>query len=489
MIFTRLDLIALLPFIAICCTIVGVMLAIAFRRNHFWNATFTVIGLNITLLCVAYAAWQGPHDVTGLLRVDASACFYMALILISTLACATLAHAYLEKYQGNREEFYLLLLMSAAGGLVLVSSNHLASLFLGLEILSVPLYGLVAYTFREKRTLEAGLKYLVLSAAASAFLLFGMALLYAHTGSLAFADIAADLSMPLMEAYHYNPLLLAGVAMILVAIAFKLSLVPFHLWTPDVYQGAPAPVGAYLATSSKVAVFAVLLRLSQETPLLHDGLLTTLFTALAIASILVGNLLALMQNNIKRLLGYSSIAHFGYLLIPLVAVPAHTLATEAIAVYLLAYVLTTLGAFGVIALMSSPYQGHDADTLYAYRGLFWKNPYLTAALTVMLLSLAGIPLTAGFIGKFYIAAVGVQAQLWWLLGALVMGSAIGVYYYLRVIVTLYLSEPGMRQQDAPADWGQLAGGVMVIIAATLVLLMGIYPQPALDWVMKISSGI
>lgn len=268
---------------------------------------------------------------------------------------------------------------------------------------------------------------------------------------------------------------------LLFGLAFKLSLVPFHLWTADVYEGAPAPVSAFLATVAKVAVFAVLLRLHQVSPATQDSSwLATLLTLMAIASILFGNLLALLQSNLKRLLDYSSIAHFGYLLIALVA--ASSLAVESVGIYLATYVLTSLGAFGVITLMSTPFKGSDADALYQYRGLFWRRPYLTAVLTVMMMSLAGIPMTAGFIGKFAVLAAGVDAGLWWLLGALVLGSAIAVYYYLRVTVTLFLVEPGLRRQDAPMNWGQQAGGIMLVLTAALVFLLGVYPQPLLQLV-------
>jgi NADH-quinone oxidoreductase subunit N len=229
-------------------------------------------------------------------------------------------------------------------------------------------------------------------------------------------------------------------------------------------------------------VFVVLLRLYQLSPATAGGWLETALSLIAIVSILVGNLLALSQSNLKRLLGYSSIAHFGYLLVALIA--SDGLAVEAIGVYLVAYVLTSLGAFGVITLMSSPYKDRDADALYEYRGLFWRRPYLTAVMTVMMLSLAGIPLTAGFIGKFYVIASGVQSQLWWLLGALIIGSAIGLYYYLRVMVTLYLLEPGLRRHDAPLNWGQHAGGIMLLGVAVLVFLLGVYPQPLLEMVQQ-----
>ncbi|MBA1264208.1 NADH-quinone oxidoreductase subunit NuoN [Stutzerimonas stutzeri] len=479
--FTQQHFIALLPLLIVCTTAIVVMLAIAWRRNHEQSFILSAIGLVLALLSIPLAHPPGGLGVTALLRMDNFAYLYTALVLIATLACVTLAHAYLGEsstgsgFPGNREELYLLMLLSAAGGLVLVSAQHLASLFIGLELLSVPVYGLVAYAFFNRRSLEAGIKYMVLSAAGSAFLLFGIALLYAESGSLLFSEIGVSLA-----SQGSSLLVQAGIGMMLVGLGFKLSLVPFHLWTPDVYEGAPAPVAAYLATASKVAVFVVLLRLYQLSPATAGGWLDDALGLIAIASILAGNLLALNQSNLKRLLGYSSIAHFGYLLVALIA--SDGLAVEAVGVYLAAYVLTSLGAFGVISLMSSPFKGRDADALYEYRGLFWRRPYLTAVLATMMLSLAGIPLTAGFIGKFYVVASGVQSQLWWLLGTLIIGSAIGLYYYLRVMVTLFLLEPGLRRHDAPFDWGQRAGGIMLLVIALLVFFLGVYPQPLLEMV-------
>ncbi|MDH4560587.1 NADH-quinone oxidoreductase subunit NuoN [Pseudomonas sp. BN411] len=475
--FTTQHLIALLPLLVTCATIVVVMLAIAWKRHHSWTFGLSVIGLNLALLSIIPALKVAPLEVTPLMMIDNFGAYYMALVLAGTLACVTLIHAYLggesgKGYPGNREEMYLLILLSAAGGLVLVTAQHLAGLFIGLELLSVPVYGLVAYAFFNKRSLEAGIKYMVLSAAGSAFLLFGMALLYADAGSLSFSQLAA--------AGTSNVVSQLGIGMMLIGLAFKLSLVPFHLWTPDVYEGAPAPVAAFLATASKVAVFAVLLRLYLLSPATAGGWLNDLLTVIAIASILFGNLLALVQNNIKRLLGYSSIAHFGYLLVALIA--SKGLAVEAIGVYLATYVLTSLGAFGVVTLMSTPYSGRDCDALYEYRGLFWRRPYLTAVLTVMMLSLAGIPLTAGFIGKFFVIAAGVESGLWWLLGAMVLGSAIGVFYYLRVMVTLFLVEPNLRRHDADLHWAQRAGGIMLLFVALLAFFLGVYPQPLLDLV-------
>ena len=482
--FTQSHFVALLPLLIVGATAIVVTLAIAWRRKHDMIFVLTALGLNLALLSLIPALQVAPLEVTALMQVDRFTLLYMGIILVATLACATLVHAYLGKtntgegFPGNREEMYLLMLLSATGGLVMVGASHLATLFIGLELLSVPVYGMVAYAFFNKRSLEAGIKYMVLSAAGSAFLLFGMALAYAESGSLEFAALGAVAVTPILQ---------IGFAMMLIGLAFKLSLVPFHLWTPDVYEGAPAPVSAFLATAAKVAVFAVLLRLYQVSPATSGGWLNELLTAIAIASILFSNLLALMQSNLKRLLGYSSIAHFGYLVIALIA--SDGLATEAIGVYLATYVLTTLGAFGVVTLMSTPFKGRDADALYEYRGLFWRRPYLTAVLTVMMLSLAGIPLTAGFIGKFYIIAAGVQSNLWWLLGALIIGSAIGLYYYLRVMVTLYLVEPGIRRHDAPMNWGQHAGGIMLLLIALLVFVLGVYPQPLLEMVQQATLAV
>lgn len=469
------QLIALAPLWVVGVTVAAVLCCIAWQRHHFVTATITVVGLNLALLSLLGVLTVTPIQVTPLLSIDNYTVLYSALILVASLASSTLAHAYLETLPDRRDEFYMLLLCAAGGAMALVASRHMASLFIGLELLSVPIFGMAAYTYRDRISLEAGIKYMVLSAAASTFLLFGMALIYAVSGSLAFDQLVATLAGGGHESW-----LLAGMGMMVVALGFKLSLVPFHLWTPDVYEGSPAPVATFLATVSKVAVFAMLVRFFQLAPGAESSQIRFLVGAIALASMLAGNLLALRQNNIKRLLGYSSIAHLGYALTTVVA--SEGIAVEAAGMYLTTYVLTTLGAFGVVTLVSSPYDGPDAGALHYYRGLFWRHPYLAAVLTVMMLSLAGIPLTAGFIGKFYAIAVGVQSDLWWLVAGIVVGSGIGLYYYLRVMVIMYLHEPGQSRRDATSDWGERSGGVMVLLVALAVLALGIYPQPLISLV-------
>lgn len=480
MTITLQQLIAMLPLLIVGLTVVVVMLSIAWRRDHFINATLTVIGLNLALLSLYFVGQVGPMDVTPLMRVDGYSMFYTGLVIIASLATSTFAYPWLVGYPDNREEFYLLVLIAALGGILLASANHLASLFLGIELLTLPLFGLIGYAYRQKRSLEASIKYMLLSAAASSFLLFGMALLYAESGSLSFVGLGQSLS----DSMVHQPLILAGLGMMIVGLGFKLSLVPFQLWTPDVYQGAPAPVSTFLATASKIAIFAVVMRLFMYAPAADSEAVRLVLSIIAVASILFGNLMAISQTNIKRLLGYSSIAHLGYLLIALVAVQTHELALplETIGVYLAGYLFSSLGAFGVVSLMSSPYKGPDAESLFSYRGLFWHKPILSAVMTVMMLSLAGIPMTLGFIGKFFVVAMGVSANLWWLTGAVVLGSAIGLYYYLRVTVSLFLSPPQSLVRDTPSNWALTAGGVVVLISAILVLVLGIYPQPLITLV-------
>ncbi|AAM85211.1 NADH-quinone oxidoreductase subunit N [Yersinia pestis] len=480
MTITPQQLIAMLPLLIVGLTVVVVMLSIAWRRDHFINATLTVIGLNLALLSLYFVGQVGPMDVTPLMRVDGYSMFYTGLVIIASLATSTFAYPWLVGYPDNREEFYLLVLIAALGGILLASANHLASLFLGIELLTLPLFGLIGYAYRQKRSLEASIKYMLLSAAASSFLLFGMALLYAESGSLSFVGLGQSLS----DSMVHQPLILAGLGMMIVGLGFKLSLVPFQLWTPDVYQGAPAPVSTFLATASKIAIFAVVMRLFMYAPAADSEAVRLVLSIIAVASILFGNLMAISQTNIKRLLGYSSIAHLGYLLIALVAVQTHELALplETIGVYLAGYLFSSLGAFGVVSLMSSPYKGPDAESLFSYRGLFWHKPILSAVMTVMMLSLAGIPMTLGFIGKFFVVAMGVSANLWWLTGAVVLGSAIGLYYYLRVTVSLFLSPPQSLVRDTPSNWALTAGGVVVLISAILVLVLGIYPQPLITLV-------
>jgi NADH-quinone oxidoreductase subunit N len=463
------DLLALLPFLLIAGTSVFVMLMIAAWRRHWLTLCVALVGMAAAFGSLWLVAPLVPRKVTSLLVLDQYALFYIGLIIAATFAITILCYGYLQYHSETREELYVLLLVATLGSMVLVASSHFVSFFLGLEILSVALYALSAYLHTRHRPVEAGIKYLILAGSSSAFLLFGMALIYAQLGTMDLSRLEG-----LLTGAQNSRLVLAGLTLITTGIGFKLGVVPFHLWTPDVYEGAPAPVTAFIATVSKGAIFALLLRYFYTVGAQHFRAVFVLFAIIAIASMLIGNLMALLQNNVKRILAYSSIAHMGYLLVAFEASGA--MASEAIAFYLVAYFITTIGAFGVVAVLSD--EERDADTLEDYAGLFWRRPVLASIFTLMLLSLAGIPVTAGFLAKFYVVTVGASAGIWALILILVISSVIGLFYYLRVVITMYAR---VRQEAPRAEPNAFGGSYTVLMALTALLLwLGVYPVPLLN---------
>ncbi len=470
-----MDFKILLPFLIMSGGAVTAMLAIAFRRSHRLTVALTIA----SLLCAAASlgpAWaSAPRMATHLLIVDGYALFFTGLILTGAIAVAGLSYSYLELRSRNPEEFYLLLLLATLGASILTASAHFASFFLGLEILSVSIYALAAYLRLNDRSIEAGVKYLILAALSSAFILFGMALVYAHTGILAFNRIAG----PASNADLRNPLFLSGIILIVAGLGFKLAVVPFHLWTPDVYEGAPAPAGAFIATVSKGGVFALVMRLFM--PFDHPSYaLVLILTVVSAASMFTGNLLALLQTNVKRILAYSSISHLGYLLVTLIALGPFRI--HAAAFYLAAYFITSLGAFGVVTLLST--RDRDADSIDDYRGLGWQRPLLGAVMTAMLLSLAGIPLTAGFVAKFYVVGAGIASSLWLLVVLLVINSAIGLYYYLRIVMAIYSRPP---DPEGAAGALSRSGSTVLACLALLLIWLGIYPGPLIGMIQRMAG--
>ncbi len=467
------DLTALSPYLVLSATVVITMLVLAFYRNHKITVILTLAGLALSGICISGVLSILPRNVTPLLTIDRYGFFFLGLLLLAGFAVTAMSYSYLEKHEGHREEFYLLLMLALLGCAVLTAATHFASFFLGIELLSVSLYALAGYFRHSDRSVEAGVKYLILAAVSSAFILFGMALVYAATGSLAFTEIASRTAGTQLRQLPF----LSGVAMIIVGLGFKLAVVPFHLWTPDVYEGAPAPVTAFIATVSKGAVFALLLRYFAYVEIHAQEALGIIITLIAIASMFVGNLLALLQTNVKRILAYSSISHLGYLLVTILA--SGPTGRVAAAFYLSAYFVTTLGTFGVVTVLSGP--DRDADRLDDYRGLVRRRPLLAGVFTIMLFSLAGIPLTAGFIGKFYIVAAGIGSALWLMVIVLAVNSVIGLYYYLRIIVVLFST----GEQEMQGEPGLSRSSSIVLASLTVFLVwLGVYPGPAIEMIKQ-----
>jgi len=481
------DLLPLLPLLIVTATSVVAMLMIGIRRSYIATGTITITGLlAATLVAVSMMDWTN-QQVTPLLIIDQYSLLFTVVICAAAMILAVLSFPYFFELDDQKEEYFLLLSVATIGAIVMVSSNHFVSMVLGLETLSMSLYGMIAYPLHSAKAakfpLEASVKYLILSAAASGFMLFGMALIYAQTGTLSFASVTELPVAGLGDGYTIVALL-----MVVSGMAFKLSLAPFHMWTPDVYEGAPLPATAYLATIGKAAMFVVLLRFVKISDALSLDSMLTIFTLLAAASMLAGNLLALLQDNLKRILAYSSIAHMGYLLLALIAghYVTGTIAVESITFYLIAYVIMSLGAFGVASVISSSEK--EFDSIKEYRGLFWRNPLLATTFIAMLLSLAGIPLTIGFIGKFYIFLSGVEAGLWMLLAVLVLGSGIGLYYYLRIVYRMLMPEKHTLPYRIGGVEGVSSYAVLAILLF-LLLMFGVYPAPIMSIVATASAFI
>ena len=473
------DLAALSPLIAIALASLVVMLAIAFYRDRLLALLCSLGGIALAFVMLPLAARRAPRLITPLLILDQYALFYLGLLFIAGFVIALLAYGYLGKIEGQPEEFYLALLLATAGGAALVMSNHFASFFLGLELLSVSLYVLIAYPSESARSVEAGIKYLILAAASAAFLLFGMALIYAELGTMDFARIGAAMASAVRP-----ELLLIGQAMIFVGVGFKLAVAPFHVWAPDVYEGAPAPVTAFVATVSKGAVFALLVRYFANLGSEYFHLFFPALAVIAIASMFVGNLLALAQNNVKRILAYSSIAHFGYLLVAFLA--GGSSGVTAAAFYLVAYIINNLIAFGVVTVLSDR---READEMEDYRGLFWRRPGLATIFLAALLSLGGIPLTAGFMGKFYVLMAGVGSALWLLSIALVVNTMISFYYYLRVAFIMFRDAPeGAAASVAPPSLSFMGAGALAVLTL-LMMWIGVYPGPLVHSIRSMVAGL
>ena len=457
------------PLIALGAGITVVMALIALRRNSASITTVAGLGLTAALACVPWALGAAAHPAGNLFVFDALSLGLSALILCASLAVLVLGHGYWQSMvEFPRDEYPLLLLIATFGAVAMTASGNFVSLFLGLETMTLGMTGMIAYPRFRPEAEEAGLKYLVLSGGSSGFVLLGMALIELATGGL---DLAPDLHRLGTDPMD-RQMIMAGLAMIAVGAGFKLSVVPFHIWVPDIYAGAPAPTGAYVAVISKVAVMAVILRV-MASPLtsLSSGIIDAL-TIIALLSMLIGNLLALQQENIKRILGYSSIAHFGYLLVALLV--TDEIGRAAVVFYLVTYTVTVVTAFGVISLMSDGQERRDLDLVEDLKGLFWIRPVHAAILTLALLSLAGIPPAIGFIAKMYVLAAAVHTELWLPTSVMIVSSIVGLFYYLRILIVM--SQKAEPATPLPRGLARTEGATILCLAIPLVAF-GIAPQP------------
>jgi NADH-quinone oxidoreductase subunit N len=405
-----------------------------------------------------------------LVRLDRFANFAIAVLAFASLLSCLLSIGYLSELRVQHGEYYALLLIATAGMTLLVSAVDMVMVFLGIEIMSIPIYVLAGFDRRRLRSNESALKYFLVGSFASAILLYGMALLYGATGHTDFEGIRAG--------WDGGAFALLGLGMVLVGFTFKISAVPFHHWTPDVYEGAPTSVTAWMSVTVKLAAFAALLRvLTSAFPGAAEASLGPVLFVISTATMLVGNVMAVIQDNLKRLLAYSSVAHAGYLLIGLVTATPD--AHAAVLFYLLAYAFTNLGAFAVIVALAS--RGQDTDRIEQYAGLAERRPGLAALMTLFMISLAGIPGTVGFMAKFHLFLAAVRGGQVVLTVIAVLASVVSVYYYLRVPVMMYMREPSEADVRRELSSGEAA---VLALCAFAVVLLGILPNqpPYLEWI-------
>jgi NADH-quinone oxidoreductase subunit N len=391
------------------------------------------------------------------LFVHVVVCYAVALVIL-------LSMDYLRRAGAPLGEYYALVLFSAAGMTLMASANDLVVVFLALELMSLCLYVLAGLFTQRLESTEASMKYFLLGAFASSFLLYGIALTYGATGSTSFDRIAAAVGT------SRDVVFLVGLGLMLVGFGFKISAAPFHMWVPDVYQGAPTSVTTLIATGSKAAGFAALIRLVLGALRGAQADWGPLVWGIAVVTMTLGNVAAVAQSNLKRMLAYSSVAHVGYMLVGVVAGGAA--GASAVLYYLFAYTFTVAGAFGVLSLCERA--GEEAVDVEDYAGLGRRHPLLAGTLTLFLLSLVGIPPLAGFVGKFYLFGAAVQGGHLWLAVIAVLNSALAAYYYLRVVVVMYMKEA----EGAGATWSpSFAGGVALAVAAAGIVLLGVMPAP------------
>ncbi len=446
-------------------------------RMPTWLASTWTVAAGIAVVVAVFPMWariqdDGPLSFLGsAVAVDGSTLFVTATLAVAVVATALLGRAYLEREDLPGVEFYVLLLLSAAGGVVMASANDLIVLFLGLEVLSIAVYVLAAMHLRRVESQEAAIKYFVLGAFSSAFLLYGIALIYGATGSTSLVRINAYLASTVLV---QDAMLLAGFALVLVGFGFKVAAVPFHAWTPDVYQGAPTPVVAWMAAGVKTAAFAALLRAFVLSFGAYSGDWRPAVAVMAGVTVVGGATVAVVQTDVKRMLAYSSIAHGGFILIGVQA--ADDRGTSAVLVYLGVYTLLAIGSFAVLSAVGGV--GDTGHRLDDYRGLARRQPLLAAAFTVLLLGQAGIPFTGGFVAKLGVIAAAVDVGSYAVAAAAMLGAAIAAFVYLRLLVAMYLDD------DQAADTHPVVvpvGARMVIgLAAAGVLFVGLVPGPLVD---------
>jgi NADH-quinone oxidoreductase subunit N len=453
--------------------------AITYEARKLSLGALSVVAIVLAFAANLYAyADRGPA-FQNMIVVDGYGIFFRGLVLVVGFLCVLTSFSYLEREHAQSGEYYALILFSLVGQCILATASDLIMVFIGLEISSIATYILAGFLRDDRRNNESALKYFLLGSFATAFLLYGIAWVYGLFGSTNLEEIRRVLEQ------GQRPMILTGLAaaLIFVGLAFKVSAAPFQMWAPDVYQGAAAPVSAFMSAGPKAAAFAVFFRLFMTSFRPMDARWIPLVWTCALLSMIVGNFAALVQSNVKRLLGYSSIAHAGYVLIALTA--ASTIGISAAMFYLASYALMNIGAFAVISHIAA--RNEQYVRIEDLAGLGRREPGTAAVLAICVFSLIGVPLTGGFFAKFYVFQAALDSHLVWLTVIGLINSAIAAYYYLKIIVAIYMRDPGVATADLPRPAASLR--VAIWASAVGVLILGIFPSALLSFAAASAAAL
>ncbi len=468
---TTQDFLLFLPTLTLTLLGLGVLiLGLIFPRIYRETmAAVVLIGIAIAVFIIVNHNWSDKALIfNGMISVDKFSHGFAVVFMIAAGLTVLLSLNSLEGSSLLVSEYFALIIFATVGMNLMAASAHLLTLFLGVETLSVSLYILAGFRRTDKFSLEASFKYFLLGAFASAFLLYGIALVYGSVGSAKLSAIAEAISGANGSAIASPGLFTAGLVLMVVGFGFKIALAPFHAWAPDVYEGSPTPIAAFMATGSKAAGFAALMRVVIASGMMSNIDWQQVMWVIALATMTIGNIVALRQENVKRMLAYSSIAHAGYILVGVLA--NSELGSSAVLFYLLSYTFMNLGAFGVIAFMARGER--DNITLQDLRGFAYRHPLIAVAMSIFMFSLAGIPLTAGFISKFYVFLAAVQSGYLWIVILGVINSMISLYYYLGVVVQMFMHR---NEEEKPAFDPLPAVALALFIAAFGTLNLGVSP--------------
>ncbi|HSB05171.1 MAG TPA: NADH-quinone oxidoreductase subunit N [Thermodesulfobacteriota bacterium] len=439
----------------------------------------SLIGIVIAFLFTLPLMGSDQTGFGGMFISDGFTLFFKILFLIIAFLTILISMGYAHREGMEIGEYYALVLFATLGMMLMAAGSHLITIFLGLETMSISIYILAGIIRGDRRSSEAALKYFILGAFATGFLLYGMALIYGATGSFYLKEVASYIvSKNLLR----SPMLLMSLVFLTIGFGFKIASVPFHMWTPDVYEGAPTSITAFMATGVKAAGFAALVRVFFSALPAFRPDWTSIMWVIALATMTIGNIVAISQTNIKRMLAYSSIAHAGYILVAFVA--GNDIGTSGILFYLMAYAFMNLGAFTCVILLGK--RGEENTLISDYAGIGFKYPLLAASMTIFLLSMAGIPPLAGFMAKFYVFSAAVKSKFYWLAILGVLNSAISVYYYLRVTVLMYFRE---SERDITGLQFSPATVIALILAVIGTFYMGIFPSNVLSLAQRSIAGL